>query len=65
VRAQSDAEAATGPRNRLSDDGKGLDPHRADSGVGGRLVEIFAQQLGGQIERASGSDGTIVRLTLR
>jgi chemotaxis protein methyltransferase CheR len=48
----------------VADDGKGLDPLRADSGVGGRLVEVFAQQLGGQVERESGSNGTIVRLTL-
>jgi PAS domain S-box-containing protein len=48
----------------VSDDGKGLDPRRADSGVGGRLVEIFAQQLGGRVERESGNNGTTVRLTL-
>ena len=48
----------------VSDDGEGMDPRRADSGVGGRLVEIFAQQLGGQIERKSSSQGTLVRLTL-
>lgn len=48
----------------VSDDGKGLDPRRADSGVGGRLVEIFAQQLGGQVERESDNNGTTVRLTL-
>ncbi len=48
----------------VSDDGDGIDPLRADSGVGGRLVEIFAQQLGGQLERESGTKGTIVRLTL-
>jgi two-component sensor histidine kinase len=28
------------------------------------LVEIFARQLGGQVERESGRKGTIVRLTL-
>jgi two-component sensor histidine kinase len=48
----------------VSDDGKGIDLRRADSGVGGRLVEIFAQQLGGEVERESGNKGTIVRLTL-
>lgn len=48
----------------VSDDGKGLDPRRADSGIGGRLVEIFTQQLGGQVEREGGSTGTTVRLTL-
>jgi two-component sensor histidine kinase len=39
-------------------------PRRADSGVGGRLVEAFFQQLGGQIERKSDNQGTVVRLTL-
>lgn len=48
----------------VSDDGKGVDPRRADSGIGGRLVDAFSQQLGGQLDRDSGSQGTIVRLTL-
>jgi len=34
---------------------------RADSGLGSRLVEGFAQQLGGQVERESDNQGTIVR----
>jgi chemotaxis protein methyltransferase CheR len=51
-------------RLTVSDDGKGVDPRRTDSGAGGRLVEAFARQLGGQIERESGNKGTIVRLTL-
>jgi PAS domain S-box-containing protein len=51
-------------RLTVSDDGKGVDPRRTDSGAGGRLVEAFARQLGGQIERESGSKGTTVRLTL-
>ena len=51
-------------RLTVSDDGKGVDPRRADSGVGGRLVEAFARQLGGQVERESGNKGTIVSLTL-
>jgi len=51
-------------RLTVSDDGKGVDPRRTDSGVGGRLVEVFAQQLGGQIERESGNKGTIVCLIL-
>jgi two-component sensor histidine kinase len=34
------------------------------SGIGGRLVEIFALQLGDQVERESGNKGTIVCLTL-
>jgi two-component sensor histidine kinase len=48
----------------VSDDGKGVDPRRADSGLGGRLVEGFAQQLGGQLKRESGNKGIIVCLTL-
>ena len=35
-----------------------------NSGLGGRLVETFARQLGGQVERESSNKGTIVRLTL-
>jgi len=48
----------------VADNGHGVDPQRADSGVGGRLVEGFAQQLGGQVERESDSRGTTVRLIL-
>jgi PAS domain S-box-containing protein len=48
----------------VADDGEGVDPKRADSGIGGRLVEGFAQQLGGQVERESGSRGTSVHLIL-
>jgi chemotaxis protein methyltransferase CheR len=51
-------------RLTVADDGKGVDLQRADSGLGGRLVEGFAQQLGGQLERDSGSQGTTVRLIL-
>jgi two-component sensor histidine kinase len=52
-------------RLTVADDGKGVDPRRTDSGAGGRLVEAFARQLGGRIERESGtSKGTTVRLTL-
>jgi two-component sensor histidine kinase len=51
-------------RLTVADDGKGIDIRRADSGLGGRLVEGFAQQLGGQVERESGSQGTTVRLIL-
>jgi two-component sensor histidine kinase len=32
--------------------------------LGGRLVDTFARQLGGQVARESGNTGTIVRLTL-
>jgi len=51
-------------RLTVADDGQGLDPRRADSGLGGRLVDGFAQQLGGQVERQSDSRGTIVQLIL-
>jgi PAS domain S-box-containing protein len=51
-------------RLTVADDGRGLDPRRADSGLGGRLVDGFAQQLGGQIERQSDSQGTTVHLIL-
>ena len=49
-------------RLTVADDGKGIDIRRANSGLGGRLVEGFAQQLGGQVERESGSQGTTVRV---
>jgi chemotaxis protein methyltransferase CheR len=48
----------------VTDDGQGVDPVRADSGLGGWLVEGFAQQLGGRIERESHGQGTTVRLSL-
>ena len=51
-------------RLTVADDGQGLDPRRADSGLGGRLVDGFAQQLGGQVERISDSQGTAVHLIL-
>jgi PAS domain S-box-containing protein len=51
-------------RLTVADDGQGLDPRGADSGLGGRLVDRLAQQLGGQVERASGSQGTTVHLIL-
>jgi two-component sensor histidine kinase len=52
-------------RLTVADDGQGLlDPKRADSGLGGRLVDSFAQQLGGQVERKSDSRGTTVQLIL-
>ena len=49
-------------RLTVADNGKGVDPRRADSGLGGRLVVGFAAQLGGRIERESSSKGTTVRL---
>ncbi len=48
----------------VADNGQGVDARRADSGLGGRLVEGFAQQLGGQLKRESDSRGTTVRLIL-
>ena len=51
-------------RLTVADDGQGLDPRRADSGLGRRLVDGFAQQLGGQVERKSDSQGTTVHLIL-
>jgi two-component sensor histidine kinase len=51
-------------RLTVADDGKGLGAQRADSGLGGRLVDGFAQQLGGQVERQSDARGTTVHLIL-
>jgi two-component sensor histidine kinase len=51
-------------RLTVADDGQGVDPRRADSGLGGRLVDGFAQQLGGLVERKSDCQGTTVRLIL-
>jgi chemotaxis protein methyltransferase CheR len=51
-------------RLTVADDGQGADPGRADSGLGGRLVDTFARQLGGQVERVSSNKGTIVCLKL-
>jgi chemotaxis protein methyltransferase CheR len=51
-------------RLTVADDGQGLDPRRGDSGLGGRLVDGFAKQLGGQVERRSDSQGTTVHLVL-
>ncbi len=48
----------------VSDDGKGVDPQRVDSGLAGQLVEGLAQQLGGRLEGESGIQGTTVRLIL-
>jgi chemotaxis protein methyltransferase CheR len=51
-------------RLTVADDGQGLDAQRADSGLGGRIVDGFAQQLGGQVERKSDRRGTTVHLIL-
>ena len=52
-------------RLTVADNGQGLDPRRADSGLGRKLVDGFAQKLGGQVERKSDSQGTTVHLILR
>jgi len=51
-------------RLTVADDGQGLDPGRVDSGIGGRLVDGFARQLGGRIERRSDRQGTTVHVIL-
>ena len=51
-------------RLTVADDGRWVDHRRADSGLGGRLVNGFAQQLGAQVERKSDSQGTTVHLIL-
>ena len=57
-----------GPRRELlltvADDGQGLDPRQANSGLGGRLVDGFARQLGGRVERQSDRQGTTVNVIL-
>src|SRR5271155_4182505 len=51
-------------RLTVADDGQGLDPRRGDSGLGDRLVDGFALQLGGKIERKNDGRGTTVNLIL-
>ena len=51
-------------RLSVADDGQGLDPRRGDSGLGDRLVDGFALQLGGKIKRKSDGRGTTVTLVL-
>jgi two-component sensor histidine kinase len=52
-------------RLTIADDGKGIDSRRARlPGLGGRLVEGFAQQLGGRSRQESGSQGSTVRVIL-
>jgi chemotaxis protein methyltransferase CheR len=48
----------------VTDDGQGVDARRADSGLGGRLVEGFAQQLDAHLERESSNHGMTIRLIL-
>jgi len=51
-------------RLTVADDGQGADPQRADSGLGSRLIDSFARQLGGHVEQVSNSKGTTVCLIL-
>jgi chemotaxis protein methyltransferase CheR len=51
-------------RLTVADDGQWVHHQRTDSGVGGRLIDGFAQQLGAQVERKSDSQGTTVHLIL-
>jgi PAS domain S-box-containing protein len=48
----------------VADNGQWVNPRRTNSGLGGRLVDGFARQLGGQVERKSDSQGTTVHLIL-
>jgi two-component sensor histidine kinase len=48
----------------VTDDDQRVDAWRADSGLGGRLVEGFAQQLDAHPERESSNQGTAIRLIL-
>jgi chemotaxis protein methyltransferase CheR len=51
-------------RLTVADDGIGGESQPSDSGLGVRLVETFTQQLGGRVERVSGTQGTIVQVIL-
>jgi two-component system, sensor histidine kinase PdtaS len=51
-------------RLTVAGDGTGIDPRRADFRARRPRVEGFAQQLGGQVERESGSQGTTVCLIM-
>ena len=46
----------------VADDGIGIQPSPADEagGIGSKLVEAFAEQLGGRVERTTGPAGTTV-----
>ena len=49
----------------VTDDGPGIDPHaRVDSGLGQRLTNAFAMQLGGELVTDSASTGTAHRLSI-
>jgi len=47
----------------ISDDGHGYDTGRHPEGLGTRLLQSFAQQLGGRLDVQSGKEGTRVTLT--
>lgn len=52
-------------RLTVADDGVGLPDAPPGSGMGLRLIEVFARQLGGQVERQSGPDGTRFELAFQ
>ncbi|KKL58254.1 hypothetical protein LCGC14_2227220 [marine sediment metagenome] len=55
----------TGVEFTIWDDGPGIDENaRVDSGLGQKLVEAFVLQLGGELNRTSGHDGTRYVLTV-
>lgn len=50
---------------RVADDGPGIDPQaRVDSGLGQKLTNAFAMQLGGELVTDSASTGTVHRLSI-
>ncbi len=50
-------------RLSVSDNGAGIDENaRVDSGVGGKLIDMFSRQLDGEITRRSDSSGTNAQL---
>ncbi|MGB3722411.1 MAG: PAS domain-containing protein [Pacificimonas sp.] len=60
-----EGEAANVLQLTVADDGRGIDPKaRVDSGIGGRLVDAFAADLGGRIERETSGVGTSVSLVM-
>ena len=48
----------------VADNGSGVDDlARVDSGIGGKLIEVFSRQLGGETVRRSDAGGTVADLT--
>lgn len=49
---------------RVADNGSGVDENaRVDSGIGGKLIDMFSRQLGGRTVRHSTESGTVACLT--